>query len=297
MSIDRERLVYEVLTYFAVFDYPVTSDQLHLFFQQKIPKEELLSIVDDMVKARKILKNEITRKDSLNYYALLPHRIHFAKRTAREKISKSKLGRTALFIRLMGIVPIIKLIGLSGSLAMNNATQEEDIDLFIITEKNRIFTGRLIALFLASALGMRRRRNDKRAPDRLCLNLFFDMHALTVPPNKKNVYIAHEIVQMVPLFMRAGVYKEFITANKWVFEYFPNARAVKMEDRRLKIDGEDRRLIDLSLIGDLVEAILKRIQLFLINRHKTTEIITDHQLWFFPRDFEKELRKKGIVKT
>ncbi|MCS6956816.1 MAG: hypothetical protein NZM02_03175, partial [Patescibacteria group bacterium] len=42
--------------------------------------------------------------------------------------------------------------------------------------------------------------------------------------------------------------------------------------------------------GDWVENLLKKFQLSLINKHRTSEIITDSQLWFHPVDFEKKIR-------
>ncbi len=38
-----------------------------------------------------------------------------------------------------------------------------------------------------------------------------------------------------------------------------------------------------------MEKILKGLQLYFINRHKTSEIILDTQLWFHPDDFGKKI--------
>ncbi len=78
----------------------------------------------------------------------------------RYQISKNKLNslRFKLYICLVSLFPQIKLVGLSGSVAMLNADEGHDIDLFIVTAKNRLFTGRFIALFLAQLLGIRRKR-------------------------------------------------------------------------------------------------------------------------------------------
>ncbi|MBI4225790.1 hypothetical protein HY612_01635, partial [Candidatus Roizmanbacteria bacterium] len=80
----------------------------------------------------------------------------------RQIISNNKLNswRFKLYIKLLFLSPQIKLIGLSGSVAMLNADESHDIDLFIITAKNRLYTGRFIALILAQILGMRRRRHQ-----------------------------------------------------------------------------------------------------------------------------------------
>jgi hypothetical protein len=43
--------------------------------------------------------------------------------------------RVRLYLKILSFFPQIKLIGLSGSLAMMNADKDDDIDLFIITAK------------------------------------------------------------------------------------------------------------------------------------------------------------------
>lgn len=48
-----------------------------------------------------------------------------------------------------------------------------------------------------------------------------------------------------------------------------------------------------SSLTELLERLLKALQLFFIKKHKTTEIITDAQLWFFPDDFEKKMKVIG----
>ena len=43
---------------------------------------------------------------------------------------------------------------------------------------------------------------------------------------------------------------------------------------------------------DKVESVLKKLQLFSINKHKTSELITDSQLWFHPEDFENKIKAR-----
>ena len=189
-------------------------------------------------------------------------------------------------------------------MAMNNAKQDDDIDLFIITSANRIWLTRIACLIIASFFGIKRSRVEKNASNKVCLNLFFDESDLEAPNYKKNYYIAHEILQMKPIFDRKDTYARFLNANTWVFRIFPNARALdtqfltrkgalprflEVPNSQKLVSSRPRRNVILNLIEDLIENILKRVQIFLINRHRTTEIITDTQLWFFPDDFEDKL--------
>jgi len=48
----------------------------------------------------------------------------------------------------------------------------------------------------------------------------------------------------------------------------------------------------LNWVGDWIELLMQKLQLYFINRHRTSEIITSSQLWFHPEDFEKKILTK-----
>ena len=73
---------------------------------------------------------------------------------------------------------------------------------------------------------------------------------------------------------------------KWVFKLFPNARIpiIPKKSQVAAMNPAPR-----NNFGDWLEKILKKFQLRLINKHKTTELITDTQLWFHPEDFGEKM--------
>lgn len=218
------------------------------------------------------------------------------------QISKEKIRKIELYIKLLSLFPQIKLVGLSGSVAMMNANMNDDIDLFVITAKNRLFTGRFIAVALAQLLGLKRPRVNNEIKDKVCLNLFFDETNLQVPKNKRTEYVAHEILQMKPLINKDKIYERFLDANSWVLKIFPNASCMSFRAQprnpflTVYRKGSLRAAYNLGRddnffirIEDYLEQLFKKIQLFFISRHKTNEIITDSQLWFHPVDFGKKI--------
>jgi hypothetical protein len=139
---------------------------------------------------------------------------------------------------------------------------------------------------ITQILGLRRKFGDRETKNKVCLNLFFDENNLKVPKYKQTIFVGHEVLQMKPIVDKDSTYHRFIKANDWVYGLFPNAE----KDEPL---NQSKRSMSSSLTGDMVERVLKYIQLKLINSHKTTELITDTQLWFHPDDFEKKLNGKN----
>jgi predicted nucleotidyltransferase len=319
MSSEFEHLI-KTINYFNFFDYPPTFEEIYLFFPKIISQKELKKILQKAEEKKLVKKIIFDQKNPIRYtvgeYGIeiknskLKIQNYIDKRRLidlyRKKqviaLKKLRQWRFRVYLKLLSLLPQIKLVGLSGSLAMQNAKEDDDIDLFIITAKNRLWTARLIAVFLAIVLGLKRPRGVKKAPNRVCLNLFFDLADLAVPKQKRSEFVAHEVLQMKPLVDKDNTYIRFLQANRWVYRFFPNV--IKLNPKSETLNSKQYqnfnflnfkhwnlfRISDLGFwIFDKVESFLKNLQLSLINRHKTTEIITSTQLWFHPEDFEKRL--------
>ena len=311
--------IIKVIKYFSFFAYYPTLDEIHTFLQVKITKNELngelkrikytpveysMLSQNSKVKSQKLKSKIKNSNEAMKQWNNL---------TNRKQISQSKLNssRFKLYIKLLSIFPQILLVGLSGSISMMNAEEDDDVDLFIITAKNRLFTGRLITLILAQLFGLRRNRETRESfnnetmkqlnnvfRNKVCLNLFFDESNLKVPKFKQTEFVGHEVLQMKPIMIKGDIYERFLKANLWVQAIFPNSNWIisKIKDQRSKTSSKLKSLkfkpvFDIcALTFDLFERLAKNFQLTSINRHRTTEIITSTQLWFHPDDFEKKIK-------
>lgn len=263
--------ILKVIKYFKFFDYLPSEDEIYTFLKIKTRRDKL---------KQALKKIYITQKNPGIKYKRALH----------------KLERAKSYIRLISLFPQIKLIGLSGSMAMMNVKAEDDVDLFIISAKGRLFTARFIAISLAFVFGLKRSRSAKKAGNKVCLNLFFDERELAVPKFKRSEYVAHEVLQMKPLVIKGDIYQRFLKENKWVFKIFPNAKSGGVElwgapngEGILKVEAWGKSETGPADFASIIELILKKIQLRSIKKHQTTEIITDTQLWFHPQDFEKKI--------
>jgi hypothetical protein len=291
-----ENDIMQTLTYFRQFKYAPNLVELHTFLSTKISKKNIVTVVDTLEKKGKIASVHVQTK--VGNSLLQQHVTHtvggytnvLSQTKKKYYFSLQKKRGISKVIHMLSWLPQIKLIGYSGSVAMENANEADDIDLFIITAQNRLWTARFFSLLITQFFGRRRKRGDKHARDKVCLNMFVDENDLRIPHPKRNKYIAHEILQMKPILNRSFTYENFLKSNKWVFRFFPNASKYYI----IKHHNTSKHIILSAHIirmgGNLFEQVVKRLQRLLIDRHRTTERISNTQLWFFPRDYEKNIK-------
>ncbi len=285
-----EKEILKRLKFFHYFSYFPLEDELYRFLRVKVSRKEYKEVLKKVIKEERVKVLRVQgRRIFLPLFNSKTAKNRFLNRVGeyRKKISNWRFG---FYIRLLKIFSQIKFIGLSGSLAWRTARSDDDIDLFIIAKKGRLWTGRFLAVVLAFLLGIKRKRGTKKAPGKVCLNLFFDEGNLKVPRIKQNEYVAFELLALKPILDREDTYKRLLEINsRLIKKFFPNVEIKKV---RRKVKGKRKYEFKIfKLLEDLLEIVLSRLQLFLINRHKTRELITSTQLWFFPEDFEEKYKK------
>lgn len=284
MSISPEEVggLVKVLRYYSFFRYAPTTDDIHGAYPYKVSRAQMVAILAYAVKEERILIEKVA---GTSYYTMPPHGISLHEIERKRETTEEKLKHVSMFLSLLKYIAPVYLIGLSGSLAMNNAGKNDDIDLFVISSPNSVWTTRILLLLLASLLGLRRKRGEKSPSGKVCLNLFFDGSDLAVPKQKRNLYIAHEILHMKPLLSRGDMYDQFLHANAWVKEILPNFSAKRVNHSFI---------IPFPLLN-LLEQPFKKLQQSIIQKHRTNELVSDTQMWFYPDDFEQKLRRSKLL--
>ena len=281
------RLLFSVLKeilYLHYFGYHPTYKDVFFFLPQKINTNVL----------KKFLKEEkrLFREKNKRIYTVggYSNCSVFHCKKLNKFFFKSKISsmRFRIFLFFIKICPFVIYAGLSGSLAYGVAKKEDDIDLFIITAKDRLWSARFVLNLLAVFLMLKRKKYVDKASGKVCMNLFFSENDLVVPLRKQTEYVAREIVRMKTLVDKDNAYQRFISKNTWILRFFPNFeqkfRAVK------KIEGKIRKK-RLGLF-DFLEMCLRDLQLFIMKKNKISgEMILENQLWFFPDDFETRYKK------
>ena len=195
---------------------------------------------------------------------------------------------------LLKLIPWVKLVGVSGGLAMENASKRDDIDLFIVTSKNRLWISRLLALGLLSLTGQRRKVGDKgkKIAGKLCLNIFLEEDCLE--QKTKDIYLAHEVLQMKVLWQRDDIYSRYLSDNEWVFRFLPNwtsGQDLRFMNNDLRIKNHKSKIVNHKSLIDYIESLTKWFQLKIMQRPKGMERIEDGALYFHPQDVREKILK------
>ncbi len=203
------------------------------------------------------------------------------KRLLKRRISTKKLEIAKKAAEVLRLIPSVKMVAVTGSLAMENAGEESDIDLMIITKKGTLWTTRALTYLLISLSGLRFRRAGTRdEKDKLCLNIWFDESSLSWSNKDRNVYTAHEIGQIRPLVNKDKTYENFLRKNKWILRYWPNAVHIG------GLGGKEKSKSG-SLLSSFFEKIAFRIQYFYMKKKITREVVTPTRAIFHPHDWAK----------
>jgi hypothetical protein len=281
-----EKAILKTLIYADLFDYPLGVWEIHKWL---IGKGAILRQVE---KALEKLRVKGKAERVKGYYFLQGRSGIVRKRKLREKQSGKFLRKAIVCAWLLKIIPWIRLVGISGGLAMKNSSKVDDIDLFIITAKDRLWLSRLFILGTLSLIGQRRMatHTKKEAAGKICPNILIDEDRLI--QERKDLYTAHEVLQMKILWERDGTYSRYLEDNDWVFKFLPNWVAPDTSLRAPKgrgnlIESKDSHVA--SLLGMTVERVAKWLQLKIMKKSQGMERIEDGALYFHPHDMRPQV--------
>lgn len=220
-------------------------------------------------------------------------------RIERQKIADQKWKKTKRIIRLIQIIPYMRMALASGSMAINNPKKESDIDLLIVTQHNRIWTCRALLTLFFHVLG--KRRHGQLTQDRFCLNHYLTNQSLKIPC--QSIYNAQTYAHLVPLWkIHPCIYQQFQKDNQWIKNYlnfYPQEQiGYQQTIKQNTILNLFRKIPEMMLdniAGDGLENILRKIQTKRIKKDKLTYksggriIFNDQQLEFHPDSPEKRI--------
>jgi predicted nucleotidyltransferase len=234
-------------------------------------------------------------------YFFLQGKDHLVReRLNRHAIAQDKWKRARASLQFLAVLPFVRALAGSGSLAVDNTKESSDLDIFVIAKSGRVWTTRLLLLLMSTLLGRRRKYYDRSAPDMLCLNHYITDDSLVVSPEIQNVVMAMQYVSLVPLYGDSLI-REFLQRNAvWIDANvrIPVRPDVKHQYTTILGSGVEfvKRQVELLLLeplGDFAERMAEAIQRFVIERHRSGTyrgrrarsgriVLSYHELAFHP---------------
>lgn len=274
--------ILKTLSYSQVFSWPLKTQEVYqyLISNKKLSLSDVKKALTQLETQKKVFKYK-------KYWSLKNTKLQTKSRLKSEKISQKKLSLLKKKINLIKKIPGVLMVGVTGNVAVGNSQKNDDIDLIIITKKNRLWTTRLILTLLLDLIGWRRRPNDKNVKNKLCLNLFLDESDLKLKKSQQNLFTSHELVQIKPVLNRKHTYERFLSKNKWLNKYLPNYPLTILATPGVaKGEGSSEGL------GSKINKILFKIQKKYMASKITRERVTLTQAFFHPRNTGSQILKK-----
>lgn len=194
------------LAYFDLFNYPLTSGEIFLFLKNKY------ELCDFEIALKCLVANQSIYQFS-NFYSLKNDYSLIARRCKGNKKAADMIKTAGKVSDILIRFPYVRAIAISGSLSKNYADENSDIDLFIITAKNRLWIARTLMHAFKKLTFLINKQ------DYFCMNYYIDEEQLEIV--EKTLYTAIEVVTLIPLQGDTAI-ERFYAANAWTREYLPN---------------------------------------------------------------------------
>lgn len=285
MSRSLDSAIITTLAYSAVFRYPLSVSQLWL----RLLRHPSATVHDFFSALARLEKANFVTRVAPIVELKNTQTLSVEERYARIKTAAEKMASLHKLVRVAQFCPWISAVGITGSVAVANAVPEDDIDLFIITDHNRLWVTRLYMEVVTRLLGTVRPR-EKEVPNSWCMNLWMEERSLVLHPKERSLYTAYEVVQVVWIYSKGNTAENFLRANAWVSAVLPRSwsEAVRVTSLKRKPSVRSSLFSHLwtacwfipGLIGNYPAFILQKLYM---NPHKSTEVVEFSRAFFHPK--------------
>ncbi len=292
-----ERAIVETIVFFDLFNYPLTGYEIYKYLKNK--KFSLGQITQFLFNKK---PERIQEKNG--FYFLSGRESIINTRMKRYNYTNLKLKRALRVSRIFAFLPGIKMIALSNIIGSHNIREEGDIDLFIITGKNRIWISRLWCVFVAIILGLRPKPGKEK--DKICLSFFIseDRMDLQDLKDKNDIYFYFWLTGLFPVYDFDYTYQKFIRCNNWLKKKLPNWQEAKINNqnnlKKNKLNSKDKIL---NLFLNKLENSAKKIQYKMMSEdlkakmNQNSSVVVNNQvLKLHSLDRREEVRNNYLKK-
>jgi hypothetical protein len=251
------------LCYFDIFDYPLTEFEVWRFLFWPGGQASLIQVAKELEKLSAEQKIE-----TKNGFYFLPSRAsNTESRLSRHPRNINNWKKSQKIFSYLSQVPYFKAAALCNMFSLNNQKETSDIDVFIVTTKDRIWSTRALTGFLTFIKGQWRHGN--KIAKRFCLSFYITEDNLDLSFMRREPYDIYLIYWIATLaFIKdTNIAEKFFKANQWVKEFLPNFEPRKEIDYHMshgnvysKFAKAEEKIWNTAL-GKMRENFIRKIQL------------------------------------
>ncbi len=284
-----DRLVFLTLAYSSCFSFalsfdeiilrlPKTSNLSHLMVSENFKNNKKFFITKKKIEysLKKLLKLSIIKTNGKYFYL---NKKDLFNRNKKSNLILKKEKEINDFVSLVKKISFVKAIVLTGSTAVGNASEKDDLDFMIICQKGTLWITRLILIILTK---IKHKRPQLGKGDAWCFNLLLDEGDLIIKKDRRSLYEAYEILQMIFVFDRGNIKQFFMNANQWVKNYL-----FFYEDFKFKKYNKDNNFY---LFNNFLFFIQKTYRLLFFGKENFS--LTETQAFFNDINFKKKIFTK-----
>lgn len=213
-----QEAILKTLSFFDIFDRPLTFGEIQLYLYETKANEKVLE------KELKILiaKNKVGK---LGDWYFLPGRLKFLQEyPERQKLTQQLITKAQKYLWRLNIIPFIEMVAVVNSVAFSTVHKNSDIDIFITTSKNRLYTARSFLILYLKLFGVYQKRGEENA-GKISAGFYVDASRMNLEKIKlrriNDIYLDFWLIALDPVYGQEA-YRKFIRANKWILKKFPN---------------------------------------------------------------------------
>lgn len=208
--------VVSTLAFFDLFDLPLTALEVWQGLDRACSFSSLQDFLDQE-------SDQISRQQG--FYFLSGRDKLVEKRIRNYNLYNHKIQKALAAARIMSFLPGLEMVA-----ACNNFSysKDSDIDVFIITQKNRLWLTRLLVSLAMQFAHMR--RHGEKIEDRICLSFYIsednlDLSSLALRKQEEifDPYFIHWINDLLPIYGE-DMFAKFWQANSWSKDFLPNTK-------------------------------------------------------------------------
>lgn len=211
-KINTKLSVLSTMSYFDLFDIALTEEEILEYLLFGEPDYKKIDIY--------LWESQLINEFNGFFFLKDNRQIHkdFFHKLERAKSYWKKVRR---YQWLFSICPFVKLVAVCNSLTINDVRENSDIDLLVVTEKNKLFAARFFMTLLTGIFGVRRHGKKTRA--RFCLSFYISeektkISDLAIKPY--DIYLAFWLKTLQPISGDYKVYEQIMEDNKQFLDFY-----------------------------------------------------------------------------